>query len=356
MEARTRRWSAYRAPRPTSRVSTGFPRCRQASPRIDAKLTGFRSARAENVTVELGQILKVDLSMGVGGVFGERGREGRVTAHRRQAERVGGEHPGKMSSIESPKAATSRISSPSRHRVRTTRAAAACRSTVRADPKTASSLTASTPRRCGPGCRRNRPDRLIQEVQVRSSGYNAEYRASTGGVISAIAKTGGNQYHGSFGTLSTATTCARRPPADAAAEPDQPDDCGIHHCTARRLHHVGTAVRCRRTNFQGQGVILCWISHSSSTPYERSRSIRTARRRRSCRTPRITTSTTLTSAPAHEGIMRGRFAVSNERTKGAPSFPSIEPDRTSRDNPASSGRAPVPPTTSPTGPPRSSTG
>ena len=41
---------------------------------------------------------------------------------------------------------------------------------------------------------------FIQEVQVKSSGYNAEYRASTGGVISAITKTGGNQYHGSFGT------------------------------------------------------------------------------------------------------------------------------------------------------------
>ena len=33
---------------------------------------------------------------------------------------------------------------------------------------------------------------FIAEVQVKSSGYNAEYRATTGGVISAITKSGGN--------------------------------------------------------------------------------------------------------------------------------------------------------------------
>jgi hypothetical protein len=37
-------------------------------------------------------------------------------------------------------------------------------------------------------------------VQVKSSGYNAEYRATTGGVISAITKSGSNQIRGSFGT------------------------------------------------------------------------------------------------------------------------------------------------------------
>lgn len=40
---------------------------------------------------------------------------------------------------------------------------------------------------------------FVQEVQVKSSGYNAEYRAAIGGVISAVTKSGGNQYHGSAG-------------------------------------------------------------------------------------------------------------------------------------------------------------
>jgi hypothetical protein len=43
------------------------------------------------------------------------------------------------------------------------------------------------------------PPDFIQEVQVKSSGYNAEFRATTGGVISAITKSGSNQFHGSTG-------------------------------------------------------------------------------------------------------------------------------------------------------------
>jgi carboxypeptidase family protein len=41
---------------------------------------------------------------------------------------------------------------------------------------------------------------FLQEVQVKSSGYAAEFGGSTGGVISAITKSGGNTFHGSGGT------------------------------------------------------------------------------------------------------------------------------------------------------------
>ena len=41
---------------------------------------------------------------------------------------------------------------------------------------------------------------FIQEVQVKSSGYAAEFGGSTGGVISAITKSGGSTFHGSFGS------------------------------------------------------------------------------------------------------------------------------------------------------------
>jgi len=49
----------------------------------------------------------------------------------------------------------------------------------------------------------NVPVDFLQEVQVKSSGYNAEYRAATGGVISAITKSGSNALHGSAGTYYT---------------------------------------------------------------------------------------------------------------------------------------------------------
>jgi len=41
---------------------------------------------------------------------------------------------------------------------------------------------------------------FLGEVKVQSSGYAAEYGGSTGGVVSAITKSGGNQFHGSFGS------------------------------------------------------------------------------------------------------------------------------------------------------------
>jgi len=44
---------------------------------------------------------------------------------------------------------------------------------------------------------------FIQEVQVKSSGYNAEFGGSTGGVINVLSKSGSNQYRGSAGTYYT---------------------------------------------------------------------------------------------------------------------------------------------------------
>ncbi len=40
---------------------------------------------------------------------------------------------------------------------------------------------------------------FIQEVQVKSSGYNAEFGGATGGVVSALTKSGSNQMRGSLG-------------------------------------------------------------------------------------------------------------------------------------------------------------
>ena len=44
---------------------------------------------------------------------------------------------------------------------------------------------------------------FVDQVQVKSSGYNAEFRATTGGVISAITRSGTNRFSGEFGTYYT---------------------------------------------------------------------------------------------------------------------------------------------------------
>ena len=41
---------------------------------------------------------------------------------------------------------------------------------------------------------------FVDEVQVKSSGYNAEFGGATGGVVSVLTKSGTNRYHGQAGT------------------------------------------------------------------------------------------------------------------------------------------------------------
>jgi Carboxypeptidase regulatory-like domain/TonB-dependent Receptor Plug Domain len=54
---------------------------------------------------------------------------------------------------------------------------------------------------------------FVQEVQVKSSGYNAEFGGATGGVINVLTKSGSNAFHGSAGTYfnNDATQGALRP-------------------------------------------------------------------------------------------------------------------------------------------------
>ena len=46
----------------------------------------------------------------------------------------------------------------------------------------------------------NIPTQLVQEVQVKSSGFNAEYGGATGGVVSVVTRGGNDEFHGEFGT------------------------------------------------------------------------------------------------------------------------------------------------------------
>ena len=45
----------------------------------------------------------------------------------------------------------------------------------------------------------NVPTQLVQELQVKSSGFDALYGGATGGVVSVVTRGGGNEFHGEFG-------------------------------------------------------------------------------------------------------------------------------------------------------------
>ena len=49
---------------------------------------------------------------------------------------------------------------------------------------------------------------FIQEVEVKTGGYQAEYGRALGGIINVITKSGGNEFHGDGS--STTTARARR--------------------------------------------------------------------------------------------------------------------------------------------------
>lgn len=49
---------------------------------------------------------------------------------------------------------------------------------------------------------------FIQEIDVKTGGYQAEYGRSTGGIINVITKSGGNEYHGDvFGYYTSSSGC-----------------------------------------------------------------------------------------------------------------------------------------------------
>ena len=57
----------------------------------------------------------------------------------------------------------------------------------------------------------NLPFQFVQEVQVKSSGFDAEFGGATGGVINVVTKSGGNDFHGEFGMqFETSNLSARQ--------------------------------------------------------------------------------------------------------------------------------------------------
>lgn len=58
----------------------------------------------------------------------------------------------------------------------------------------------------------NIPTQLVQEVQVKSSGFEAAYGGATGGVVSVVTRGGGNEFHGEFGMMFETPRLNGHPP------------------------------------------------------------------------------------------------------------------------------------------------
>ena len=123
----------------------------------------------------------------------------------------------------------------------------------------------------------NVPFDFIQEVQIKSSGIEAEHGGALGGVVNVVMKKGSNAYHGSFSRNSKTTPwMAHRLPAPATIRLERNQQRGASLIPATRtISRQAEDQRCfprvhfRRTDVEGQGV----RSSSASIQSGRTRSV-----------------------------------------------------------------------------------
>ena len=142
-------------------------------------------------------MLTVDLALAVGGVHGDRvrSRPNRRSSTPSRRARQSNIRDEQIALLPHGRDFTSLVTqAPGANRKPSS---VVCRSTARAPARTASSSTARRRPTCRAGLSgKNLIVDFVDEVQVKSSGYTAEYGGAMGGVISAITKSGTNDYHG----------------------------------------------------------------------------------------------------------------------------------------------------------------
>jgi hypothetical protein len=175
-----------------------FPALTPGVYQLSAQLQGFRLVRVENIELQLGQFLKIDLTLTVASLM--------------ETVQVTAESP--IIDVKQ-NAATATINAEVIERIPKGRDFT---DLIKAAPGTQVEAKSgiqidgaggaehryiidgmdTTGIRTGVSGQELPPD-FVQEVQVKSSGRNAEFRPTTGGVVSAITKTGSNQFRGGAG-------------------------------------------------------------------------------------------------------------------------------------------------------------
>lgn len=177
---------------------------------------------------------------------------------------------------------------------------------------------------------------FIQGITVKQSGYNAEFRAATGGVISAITKSGGNVFHGDFGTyyssnafLGKIRQTLRLLPSDSNKSEyiTTPRDKKTYSIDP--VFDIGGPIFQNKVWFfagynpsytRGQRTVT-WVTPGTNEPTQ---TITTGSPYD--RTANYNLTSQLTKS------VRARFTGSNERVRGGLGLPGIEPNGTSNSN------------------------
>lgn len=178
-----------------------FPSLAPGRYQLVAALQGFTTAESPEVRLELGQILRVDLALGVAGVsetvtvrneaplIDVKQNAAGAVVPREIIERIP-----KGRSFENLVTSAPGITDETMTRSRGIQIDGASG----ADNRFVVDGVDTTNILVGTSARSVAPD-FVEEVQAKASGYNAEYRAAIGGVVSAVTRSGSNVWHGSAG-------------------------------------------------------------------------------------------------------------------------------------------------------------
>jgi hypothetical protein len=310
-----------------------FPALRPGRYEISATLQGFAPAKASDVLLELGQVLRVDLILGVGGLSERvevRGGAPLIDVKQNAAganvDREIIERIPKGRDFTSVVTSAPGITSEARNGGIQIDGASGADNRFLIDGVDTTNLLNGT---SGKGI----APEFVQEVQVKASGYNAEYRAALGGVVSAITKSGANQFHGDAGVYFTNDSLRgdqratlRLSPTDQniAEYVTSPVD---PFTTAEPIVDLGGPIRRDRIWF--------FVGYNRPvTKTTRTVTFRDNGQRGTFENKPVDRVFNWNVSSQLTRGLRGKFAASNERLTGGLTLPGIEADGTSRSNSA----------------------
>ena len=309
-----------------------FPALAPGIYEVQAQLQGFGVAKVEKIELQLGQILKIDLTLSVASVT--------------EMVQVTSESP--LIDVKQ-NAATATINAEIIARIPKGRDFT---DLIKVAPGTQNELKSgiqidgaggsehryvidgmdTTGIRTGVAGQEMAPD-FVQEVQVKSSGYNAEFRATTGGVISAVTKTGSNRFHGTAGFYFR----------NDSFQGDQRPTLRLNPSDQTKAEYIITPedsfYRAEPTFELGGPVVRDRIWFYAGYAPDRERQERTVTFRSNQQTSTFVQDETdhnflgNVTTQLNKG-MRLKASVNRQWFTDEPGFPGIEPDGTSTSNPA----------------------
>ena len=176
------------------------------------------------------------------------------------------------------------------------------------------------------------PTDFVEEIQVKSSGYNAEFRAATGGIISAITKSGSNQWRGSVGTYFRNNRFNGDPRPTLRLDPTDQSKAEYVTTPDDKFYRLEPTLEIGGPILQNR----VWFFVGSTPDLERTKrtvTFRSNQQRATFEQNEEDLNTIFKVTTQLNQKMRLAFTGNLQSFRDEPGFPGIEPDGTSTSNP-----------------------